>query len=161
MAIDSLGQGRQIICWDQVTFVQHLDHRFGFVIDKAEFRRAIVSLGYSGARREIDELFDVLDADGNGTVDYRELVLVIDPSRGETRQTGEQTDTIIIKELSGEAARIAASRSMSDKRKSETILKGIELDLDQDILQQLVSRTTSMGASLSLSLPMCTHLDQD
>ena len=43
------------------------------MIDKREFRRAMVMLGLEVHRREVDRLFDSFDPDGGGTIDYKEL----------------------------------------------------------------------------------------
>ena len=43
-------------------------------ISKKEFRKAVRALGFSDARdREVDAVFDEIDDDGSGRVDYKEL----------------------------------------------------------------------------------------
>ena len=42
-------------------------------ISKAEFRKALRSLGVEGGREDHDELFDSWDVDGSGAIDYKEL----------------------------------------------------------------------------------------
>ena len=43
------------------------------LIDKAEFFKGIVALGVDAKRDEANELFDIFDIDGGGTIEYREL----------------------------------------------------------------------------------------
>ena len=45
-------------------------------ISKREFRGALVTFGLSVARKEVDALFEELDTDRGGLLDYRELAKV-------------------------------------------------------------------------------------
>ena len=69
-----------------------------------------------------------------------------------------QTDTIVIKELKGEAARVAAARSISDQRKAATVLKGAQLSAGSDILQQLANGLAGNWAKLT---DLFRRLDDD
>ena len=42
-------------------------------VSKKEFRTALRQLGFDAPREVFDELFDELDRDGNGTIEYKEL----------------------------------------------------------------------------------------
>lgn len=48
-------------------------------ISKIEFRRSIAALGYSAAPQEIESLFNELDLDGSGLIDYHERELPLPP----------------------------------------------------------------------------------
>jgi len=43
------------------------------MVDRNEFFGAMITLGFSGARHEVDCLFDVLDADASGAIQYKTL----------------------------------------------------------------------------------------
>ena len=43
------------------------------LIDKKEFRQALIGLGYSAPKAEVNTLFESFDKDGGGSVDYHEL----------------------------------------------------------------------------------------
>ena len=49
-------------------------------ITKGEFKKALKYLGYEAGKGELDGLFDILDQDGSGYIDYAELVKM---SRGD------------------------------------------------------------------------------
>ena len=42
-------------------------------ISKAEFRKALVALGVTASKEDLNSLFDTLDNDGSGTLEYNEL----------------------------------------------------------------------------------------
>jgi hypothetical protein len=44
-------------------------------ISKLEFRRSVAALGYSASLEEIESLFDELDSDSSGAIDYSEREL--------------------------------------------------------------------------------------
>ena len=52
-------------------------------VDKKEFRKAFAALGYSAPKPEIDAVFDSLDADGGGTITYKELRKTLKLGRSE------------------------------------------------------------------------------
>ena len=43
------------------------------LVDKKEFRKAISALGWQASKEDVNGLFDALDADGGGTLEYNEL----------------------------------------------------------------------------------------
>ena len=49
-------------------------------IDKREFRRAVAALGFDAATEYVDAVFDVMDEDGSGEVDFKELTTALRPS---------------------------------------------------------------------------------
>jgi len=73
------------------------DHDGNGTISKREFRGAVVALGYQAPREEVDKLFDSLDEDRSGLMDYRELARVL--------RRGAGSDIALDKELQvGEVA---------------------------------------------------------
>ena len=46
-------------------------------VSKTEFRRAILALGFDATREQINAVFDLLDRDGSGEMDYKELHIAI------------------------------------------------------------------------------------
>jgi len=52
-------------------------------ISQREFRGAIAALGYSASRADVDRLFDELDTDKSGQMDYRELAKVLRRGAGD------------------------------------------------------------------------------
>merc|ERR1711924_108711 len=42
-------------------------------IDKSEFRRAISELGFVAPRETLDDIFDDVDLDGGGPIDFKEM----------------------------------------------------------------------------------------
>jgi Ca2+-binding EF-hand superfamily protein len=43
------------------------------LVDRKEFRRALKALGYDAPKRESDMMFDALDVDGGGKIEYHEI----------------------------------------------------------------------------------------
>lgn len=43
-------------------------------VDKNEFRRGLVGLGYRGERAVLHEIFDALDGDGSGDIKQHRLI---------------------------------------------------------------------------------------
>lgn len=61
-----------------VDFFRHLDSDGDGNVTRAEFRSALPLLGFgAGGRGAIDSLFDSLDTNGNGTIEYEELAAVL------------------------------------------------------------------------------------
>lgn len=53
-------------------------------ISKREFRRAVMSLDIEASRQQIDALFDRLDRDGGGSLDFKELHTALEGRRAST-----------------------------------------------------------------------------
>ena len=51
------------------------------LVSKKEFRAAIIGLGIEAPRKEVDLLFDTIDADKSGSIDHRELTLALRKSQ--------------------------------------------------------------------------------
>ena len=52
-------------------------------VSRIEFQRAVASLGYDRPLAGVDELFDEIDSDGDGTISYRELHSVLRSGGGD------------------------------------------------------------------------------
>ena len=55
-------------------------------IDKAEFGKAIVALGFVAGREDINKVFDMLDEDGSGQIEYKELNTILKKGSGSGAQ---------------------------------------------------------------------------
>lgn len=53
-------------------------------ISKLELRRAVLAVGYDAPRADVDALFDSIDVDRSGTIEYRELYRVLKPDAAVT-----------------------------------------------------------------------------
>ena len=51
-------------------------------VDKAEFHKAVRALGFDVEREDTDAVFDSLDDDNSGTLEYKELALMLRKGAG-------------------------------------------------------------------------------
>ena len=49
-------------------------------LDKKELRQAVAALGYEAPKKDVDKLFDSIDVDGNGWIEFHELKAALDKS---------------------------------------------------------------------------------
>ncbi len=54
-------------------FFRNMDHNNDGVVSKGEFGYAIQYLGLNVEKKQVDDLFDVLDPSGDGYIEYGEL----------------------------------------------------------------------------------------
>lgn len=57
-----------------IALLYEWDHDKSGHISKREFRKGVEALGVYAPREEINEIFDILDRDGDGRIDFHELV---------------------------------------------------------------------------------------
>jgi Ca2+-binding EF-hand superfamily protein len=106
------------------------------LISKKEFRKVVVILGFEDApKASIDELFDELDADGSGEINYMEMKDAICPPEEETEPE------VVMNPYKGwnAMAKRQTAISLSDRSKGASIVKGIRLSPDYDIISQVAS----------------------
>ena len=63
-------------------------------ISKKEFRRAMALLSFEAPRQTVDELFDSLDMDRSGAIDYKELVKALRSAPGEAMNDSKENATV-------------------------------------------------------------------
>jgi len=104
------------------------------LISKTEFRQAVLVLGLDGVpRKQVDELFDELDKDGSGEISFNEMR---DAIKG-------PEETAPVEEVGnqwkgwGAEAKHAAALTLSDKGRGASIVRGIRLSPDYDLIAQL------------------------
>ena len=108
------------------------------LVTKKEFRQAMVALGYQVPKHEVDGLFAMLDKDGGGTIEYKELnrFLRRDAKMGEDDET--EAD-----ELASKAANKASLRTEAVDTAQPRQLRGTVFDAERDVLQQLTEALAS------------------
>jgi len=117
------------------------------LISKQEFRQCISVLGFLDVpRADADALFEMIDEDGSGEIDYNEMKEAIDPSPKQPDAV-EVIDPLASKGWSALAKR-AAAITLSDRSKQASIVKNIRLSPDYDIIAQLTSGIASNWAKL-------------
>ena len=106
------------------------------LISKKEFRRVITILGFEDVpRAEVDAIFDELDEDGSGEIEYFEMKKAIEPPLEDGVGKGEE-DENLYRGWSAVAHRRAA-KSLSERTNNAAIVRGIRLSPDYDIISQL------------------------
>jgi Ca2+-binding EF-hand superfamily protein len=104
------------------------------LISKTEFRQAVLVLGLDGVpRKQVDELFDELDKDGSGEISFNEMR---DAIKG-PEETAPVEDVGNQWKGWGAEAKHAAALTLSDKGRGASIVRGIRLSPDYDLIAQL------------------------
>jgi hypothetical protein len=89
-------------------------------IDKGEFARAIRSFGIDVPRPEVDKLFDSLDEDGSGSLEYKELNTMLRKGTGSeaSLKNLRRAEKLNVKKIERGlyAARVTALPDMSSSR---------------------------------------------
>lgn len=105
------------------------------LISKKEFRKVVSILGFEGAdKKEVDALFDELDTDGSGDINYMEMKDAICPPE-------EEEPEVVVNPYKGWNAleKRQTAISLSDRSKGASIVKGIRLSPDYDIISQIAT----------------------
>ena len=111
------------------------------LISKKEFRDVCDAMGFEGTKYEIyDALFETLDKDGSGEMDYMEMKDAIDPPIEEPEEVEEENNY----RGWGALDKRKAAISLSDRSRGASIVKGIQFSPDYDIISQL---TTGLAAN--------------
>ena len=58
-------------------FFREVDTNFDGCISRGEMQFAMLKLGFGASPKEVDELFDALDPDGNGVIEFEELQVAL------------------------------------------------------------------------------------
>lgn len=106
------------------------------LISKKEFRKVVWLLGFEDVDKEdIDELFDKIDTDGSGQLNYMEMKDAIDPPEE------EEAPQEVVNPYKGwnalEKKQVAIS--LSDRSKGASIVRNIRLSSDYDIISQIAT----------------------
>ena len=101
-------------------------------IDKSEFRKAIIALGFNAPRSEVDALFGTYDRDGGGSIDYREMnqMLRREVQLAEELRAGAKGE-IVAKARNTFGLRNDGSGSVAASKRART-LQGAFLTLEAD-----------------------------
>ena len=104
------------------------------LISRTEFRQAVLVLGLDGVPpKQVDELFNELDKDGSGEISFNEMRDAIKGPE-ETAPVEEVGNTW---KGWGAEAKHAAALTLSDKGRGASIVRGIRLSPDYDLIAQL------------------------
>ena len=108
-------------------------------VSKKEFRNAIQALGYEATVAQINAVFDQLDKDGSGSIDYRELKVAVSGTAKKT--TNGQKGSIVRRDLS-------AKELLQTKRDLQTEVEAHEEAIVEkgEALAQLASTQEELHA---------------
>ena len=117
------------------------------LISKQEFRECAIVLGFTEvSRADVDAVFDDLDKDGGGEIEYMEMKAAIEPPAKQA-DAKEEFDPLLLKGWSAVEKR-AAAISLSDRSRGATVVKGVRLSPEFDIISQLAHGIASNWGKL-------------
>ena len=108
------------------------DEDFSGTIDKREFRKALLALGFNAPKEEAEALFNAYDCDGGGSIDYQEMnkMLRKEVELDEELRAGAKGE-IDTKARNKHALRNDGSGSVDASKRART-LQGAFLKLEAD-----------------------------
>ena len=106
-------------------------------ISKREFRGALVTFGFSSARKEVDSLFDELDTDRGGLLDYRELAKVLRRGAGDEIEIAAELQAGAMGEIELEAKNRISLRQVA---RDETRLARTGLEVSVAAIREALEK---------------------
>ena len=111
-------------------------------VTKKEFRKAVMTLGFTVERKEVDALFELLDKDKGGSIEYRELNRFL---KRDAKLSGRPGSGDALE--SAAKSRAAASRPADEPVNQPRILRGSHLRADGSTDVPLIEQLTDALAA--------------